>query len=178
MDYPARREVARRWMALAERQLRARQWWPTLVEREIAWDLARATRRPVRDLPPHTAEVLAWRLLSLAHCAPAVRLAMRAGGWSLPDDGVDPPGPDTQVTLPGLLAALYPTAAAAERWSDQCDVYYRTVAASADMDATVTAQMTATAPSIEEYTADLEQLWGAGGLGVLLFVVATGNVDD
>lgn len=181
IDYAARREVADRWMTLAERQLRARAWRPETVERDIAWDLATATAVVHTQLPPWTEDPLDHRLARLAHCAPALRLGMRAGGWGLPAAEAAPPGPDTRVDLPALLAAVYPLAEAVERWADLCGNLQRdrvgavpTAVAAEEAAAALSADV----PGLFNHVAHGEVFWGGlAAFGTKMDVIATGRVD-
>ncbi|WP_167545523.1 hypothetical protein [Amycolatopsis rubida] len=55
IDCGPRRETADRRTTLAERGLRARDWRPETIDRDIAWDLGYRDWRRARLLPPAVA---------------------------------------------------------------------------------------------------------------------------
>lgn len=177
IDYNGRRVVADQWLATAKRQLRSQDWRPGLVERDIAWDLATTLGVVHASAPPWPDEPLDLRLARLAHCAPAIRLGMLAGGWGLPFDETAPPGPDTLVDLPALLAAVYPLAVAAERWADLCGSIRRDRAAGVPDETAAYQAVSGGVPGILNHLAHLETFFGGPSFAMLLDGVATGDVD-
>ncbi|MET9263688.1 hypothetical protein [Amycolatopsis sp. NPDC004079] len=179
IDYNARHEVADQWLTTAERQLRTGLWRPAPIEADIAWDLSTASALVHTSAPPWPEEPLDLRLARLAHCAPAIRLGMLAGGWGLPAAEAAPPGPDTQVGLPALLAAVYPLAAAAERWADLCGSIRRGQAGGIPDETAAYEAIAAGVPGILNHLAHLETFFGgSASFALKLDVVATVDVDS
>ncbi|MBQ0928613.1 hypothetical protein [Saccharopolyspora endophytica] len=87
---------------------------PTELERRIAAQIS-CLKVPSNTLPPHDDEPRWWRMTRIAMWPAAIRLAMLAGQWQLPDH-IDGPVPETDVQLDSFLAGLYPPGEIIERW--------------------------------------------------------------
>jgi hypothetical protein len=175
-DFAAQVVAARQWSVEISDRLKAGTWVPTADQRQLCADIARAAWRPSAALPPHTDEPLYVRVHRISVWAAVIRLAVRAGGWTLTEPTDEQPhAADPEVVLPGLLTALYPVAGLAEHWCHACDHAF--AAASGDSgrdDLRVLVEF----PHLAEQLADAERIFdGYGGVREVFGVIATGEVD-
>ncbi|WP_406690367.1 hypothetical protein REH65_31365 [Saccharopolyspora sp. ID03-671] len=114
VEVEAQCATAKRWASVAGSALVEQRWVPTELDRHIAAEFSQL-KMPSNTLPPHDDEPQWWRMTRIAMWPAAIRLAMLAGQWQLPDQIVDPV-PDDAVDLPKFLAGLYPPGEVVERW--------------------------------------------------------------
>lgn len=175
--------AAREQHQAAQQALISRQWVPSRKERTVAADLwAAAARPPIPTLKPTMfGQAFLWQELSALSCwAGAARLAMAAGGWTLPD----PPHPvadEPAWPLPALLRAVYSPAAMIERWERQ--QHGRFMAGTGPQigasDAEKDDDLKSRIPDIEEALQAADDLyWGFGTMTSTLHAVASGDVDE
>ncbi len=158
----ARAEAVERTVA---RQLRAGDWIPAPLERQVAGDLA-VVVGPALSPPPFTDAPLWWRLRRGAAHAAAIRLAAAAGGWDL--SAVPEPG--TVAGLGDLLAGLAGVAGYLERcWRRYEDL--------SGFRRDGEPELLAEHPGLVEDLAAAEQLLDGIGLVDVLAVIATGGGD-
>ncbi|MBW6438071.1 hypothetical protein KZ829_30515 [Actinoplanes hulinensis] len=108
-------EAAWEWWSAAIDESQEGRWVRDTVERRVLADITVATRcLHGGRLPPFTDDPLRVRVGRIAAWAGVLRLAARAGGWTLsPVVGHRPPHP---ARMPELLSGIYAVAEWGEVW--------------------------------------------------------------
>ncbi|MBO3741991.1 hypothetical protein [Actinoplanes flavus] len=109
-------DAAWEWWVAAIDESQEGRWVRDTVERQVLADITVATRclHDGRRLPPFTDDPVRLRLGRIAAWAGVLRLAVRAGGWTLsPVVGHRPPHPAGMLEL---LSGIYAVAEWGEIW--------------------------------------------------------------
>ncbi|WP_157120959.1 hypothetical protein [Nocardia miyunensis] len=154
------------WYREAVHQLQAGIWVPTEQETTVAAWLSRATRWPTATLPPYEDTELWWRLQQMTTWAGAVRLAIMAGGWPVPQEAGRPwipaPQPEQTVTLYDILTAVLQLAIVSEQWERQH----------------TPASPIHETPEFTDQLAQMECFFiGLGSIGELFYAIGSGEVS-
>ncbi|MFG2843079.1 hypothetical protein ACGF12_07855 [Kitasatospora sp. NPDC048296] len=112
-EFATRLDAAWEWWHAAIEDAQEGRWTRTLLERQVMDDIAAATIG--FGYPDPSAELsLRARLCRIATWAGVLRLAARAGGWTLsPVVGATPPRP---AGMAELLSAVYAVGEQSELW--------------------------------------------------------------